>query len=285
MSLKQSIRFLVHAIIWFTLVPAWAEDLDDIEADMETAIGESDAAQFEATAAKKRELEERENLERAKEEADQAMVDAKAKEKSATGEIAALESKINKTKAMRIKFEKVTADSRAKIKMLDEKVALKKMDFEKAEAEKAAINLEKLNLEKQLAKGVKEQRELEDKIKKDRDAIKAQSKSLADLKLKQKKSEKGLEKLRAQALKEAEKRQKIQDEVSAVKRKISSVPKKFVFRSPKMDCDVTDAASDGGLVVGQVKKGKPYELHRVIAKRWVELKLGDRLAFAARSCF
>lgn len=264
---------------------AFADDLEDIETDMESTIAESDAAQSAAVATKKRELEEREATKKAKVDAIKSMAEAKSKEAAAARELKVLETKILASKNEKAKHEKLKAEAEKKIIVAQEKVAVKKTESEVVQAESLAAKSEKEAQEKILAGILDEQRKIEKQIVSDRAATKKYALEIDKLKKLLANKERTLVKLKENAKKEASKLESTKTEHDNLKRKVSSVPSKVILRSPKMDCEVIGAASDDAIAVGTIKKGTKYEVYRVIDRKWVELQIADKHGFAPKSCF
>ncbi|MCB0349742.1 MAG: hypothetical protein KDD38_01080 [Bdellovibrionales bacterium] len=262
-----------------------ADDLDDIEADMDSTIAESDAAQSAAKAAERREAKARAELEAAKSDAAAAMSKAKAKEAEAAAQIKILETKIANSKIEKTKHEKLKAVAEKKIIKAQEKVAAKTSDAEAARVASEVAKTEKETQEKILSDLQEQQRGLEKKIMADREEMTKISSEIVELKKKQGEKEKALVRLRANAKQQASNRDKLKTQRDQLKRNVSSVPAKVVYRSPKVNCAVTDMPSDGAQTIGSIKKGSKYELYRVVDRRWVELQVGNKRGFAAKTCF
>jgi len=262
-----------------------AQDLDDVEADMESVLGESEAAQSEAAAAKRREQEERAKLARAKKDANSAMAKAKTKEVEAKKQIKDMETLITVSVREQAQFNKLKADADQKIVVLDEKILAKKTELEKAQAMRDAARTEKEAQEAVLAKKVEEQKDLEQNIIKDREEAQRFTTQIAELTKQAVEKEKQLVRLRENSRREAEKRDKLKGQRDDVKRKVSQIPSKVILRTSKYDCDVTDAAGDGAKALGKIKKGQRYELYRVHGKRWVEIQYQSQRGFVEKTCF
>lgn len=279
---------IMTALLWGVLnfaVTARADDIDDIESDMETAISESDAAQSEATAAKTREREEQVNLEKTKNEAQSAMEKAKVKEAEATKEIKKIDARIAVLVAEKKRFEKVKAAAEKRILDVQQKLEVKKTALTEAQGMHKAANDEKKVQEDALAKLEDEKKQVESEIIKNRNETASYNNEIKDLKKKTVDLEARLVQLRQNAMKENAKLEKAKAQRDEQKRRMSSVPSKVTIRTPKVACAVTDEASDGAKSIGKLKVGHKYEIYRVIEKRWVYLQYGKSRGYAARTCF
>lgn len=265
---------------------AWAQDdLDDVEADMETAISESEAAESLAKDQEKMAREEEKRAEVTRKEAESAQARARVREETAKAEIAALEKRITgaRAKAREHLEKKKVAETRI---MQAEKKTLEKKDLlAKVEAERDAAREERARQEDVLAQKVNERKKLEEEIVQNRESIGRMQREMADYKAKTQIAEQNLVKLRANARKEAERKMKLQGSHEEAKRKLSSVPSKVFVRSAKYDCEATNQPGDGAKNVGGIKKGSKYELYRVVNKRWVEMQLGANRVYAPKTCF
>ena len=112
-SLKLRI-VLIFVSLFIGAQAALAQDIDDIEVDMESALSESEAAINESEAAKAREQEERASLNKEKREAEAAKAKARAKEVSAKREIKDLEAKIAMILAEKKQHELAKAEAEKK---------------------------------------------------------------------------------------------------------------------------------------------------------------------------
>ena len=162
---------------------SWAQELDDIEAEMDTVISESDAAKSAEEYTRKRKIEEKQKLALAEEAAIQTTEKAKNMKESSTQKIAELEKEtiafiserklfdtrtkknyeqITKyemtVKAAEEKLEKAKEEKRLAVEHHAQAKALlaqKKMELAKLEAERKAIQAEKNQAKRNLASVVK----------------------------------------------------------------------------------------------------------------------------------
>lgn len=280
---------LVYCVLVFTgftrTVLADDDAIDDVETGVDAAISESVAAQSEAVDAKKREAEAQTNLARAKEEASNTIAKAKSKEISAKGEIGENEKKINEAKKEHEKYVRQKADAEKKIIVADQRVAAKKLELTKVRAERNAGRDEKDARLMVLSQKVNELREIEKQIAADKNETQDLVHEISQLKVKQLQMEQNIRKMREKALKVAAYKEKLRNRRDKLKRSISSLPQKLTFKMAKTDCDLFLEAKDKAASVGQISKGKKYEILQNIDNHWLKLKAERKLGFARSSCF
>ncbi|OFZ12065.1 MAG: hypothetical protein A2Z20_07505 [Bdellovibrionales bacterium RBG_16_40_8] len=263
------------------------DDIDDIESDMETALSESDAAQSEAVASKKRALEEKAKLQKAKSESIEALNKATRTETKAKKEISILEAQISNTVKEKQKYEKLKANAEKKIVAYQEMVNVKKSELQEVTMAKEAAKEQKELEEKNLNRYLNERNNLEKQIVRERDETRALNREIVALKKRIAAAEKNQASLRNKTQKSTNINARAKDERDMLNRKVSNVTgsNKALIRSPLRNCKVTSEAKESARVVGSIKKGVRYELFRIVNKNWVELQLGFERAYAERTCF
>lgn len=284
---RWSVEAVCFAVVLVVGAIAQADEdaIDDVDTDMDSAIAESVAAQTEAVDAKKRDAEERENLEKAKEEASNSVAKAKSKEILAKSEINEIEKKINESKKEQEKYKRQKADADKKIISADQRIAAKKLELAQVRVERNAGRDEKDARLLVLSQKVNEQREIEKQIAADRDETQNLVREISQLKAKLLQLEQNNKKLREKGLKVAAYKDKLKGRRDGIKRSISSMPKKLVFKMAKADCNLSEAAKDGARAVGRLSKGKKYEILQTVDQQWMKVQAGRKRGFALNSCF
>jgi hypothetical protein len=264
----------------------WAQDdLDDVEADMETALSESEAAESLAKEQKRMAIEEEERAVKSKKDAENAQARARVRESKAKEQIQVLERRITEAKTKTKEHLTLKAAAEAKILELDIQVKAKQETLTILTAEKQAALEERTRQEDLRTQKSNEKKKIEDQIIKDREEIGKMRFEISDLKNQILEAEKNLVLLREKAQKETLNRAQVQSEYDGQKRKLASVPKKVVVRKAVHNCAVKSDAAEGAPDIGDVKKGTKYELYRVVQKQWIEIQFGKRRAFTAKTCF
>lgn len=108
--------------LFVTTQTVWAQEIDDVEADMDTAISESDAAQSAEEYGRKREAEEKSKLSTAKKEAETTTAKAAVVKDASQKRLAELEKKTAAMIVERKQFDNKTAKAKEQIVFFETKV-------------------------------------------------------------------------------------------------------------------------------------------------------------------
>lgn len=145
-------------------------DLEDVESDMEEAMGESEAAREESKAARGRAEKEKVARDKEKAAAIEAAAKARAKERESKQEIAAAEREYERIKSETAKFVKERTAFEAQIVKLDKKIADKKAEVEKTNRDREAALVVRDEAKNRTAEVMAQANELEEAMKKTKDA-------------------------------------------------------------------------------------------------------------------
>ncbi|MEK6555419.1 MAG: hypothetical protein AABZ31_09275 [Bdellovibrionota bacterium] len=239
--------FILSAVVFAvvgTYQVSWAQDLDDVEAEMDTVISESDAAKSAEEYTRKRKVEEKQKLEQAEEEAIETAEKAQ---------------KVKDTSILKVAdLEKQTAAFISERKLFDNRTKKLNEQIAKYEAMVKAAE-EKLTKAKEERRLAVEQH--------------TQSKNL----LAQKKMElKKLEEERKSVM--AENRQAKRNVASIAK----NMPGKMINMAK--DCIVHREMSKESATAGKVKKGQRISLAKVTQDGWFYAKGTSLKGFIHKNC-
>jgi len=279
------LRGIFAAVFLGMALSVQAEDIDDVEAGVDTALSESEAAVADAEAERKREEEEKDHLTQLKKESKSTEAEARSKEIAARKEIKSLHAKIDQIKAEQKIHIRIKENAEKKIRVLDQRLTNEREALAAQQKARDQKRSEKEKAQKTWIAKQEEEKALQKNISGVGMEIKAIEAEMAVLKKKSITLEKRLVKLRKQARGETKKLEELRRKRDNQKRNVSSIPTHVIVRSPKTDCQVLKAPADDSKSLGRVKKGQSYELYRVVNKRWVELQLGAHRGYAERNCF
>ncbi len=182
MKTSQAAKMLVLMFCIFLSVPKiWAQDLDDVEADMDTAISESDAAQSAEEFGRKSEADEKSKLSTAKKEAAQTSAKSIAVKDASQKRLAVLEKKTSALVAERKLHEAQTAKAKKQIEMYEEKVKLAEATLAAATQDNQLATNALKNAEDTIAANKKKLQEAEANRKKELAAAKVANRKLASI--------------------------------------------------------------------------------------------------------
>lgn len=167
--------------VFLSVPQIFAQDLDDVEADMDMAISESDAAQSAEEFGRKKEAEEKSKLSTAKKEAAQTSAKSIAVKEASQKRLAVLEKKTSALVAERKLHEAQTAKARKQIEVFEEKVKVAEATLATAKQDNQLASNELRNAEAAIAAHKKKLQEIEANRKKEVAAAKMASRKLASI--------------------------------------------------------------------------------------------------------
>lgn len=167
--------------VFFSAPKISAQELDDVEADMDTAISESDAAQSAEEYGRKREAEEKTKLGAAKVEAEKTSAKAAQVKEASTKRLAVLEQQTAKSVAERKVFETQTKKAQAQIQKYESEVKAAEEKLAQAKAESQAASNALKNAQTTIEERKKHLAEVEANRKKEVAARTAATRKLASI--------------------------------------------------------------------------------------------------------